>query len=452
MAKIPKLIRGKKARGQSKHQGQKQTKKKGWIPKANWADLVNYLDLPVFVVYIVLSLLGVFFVYSASSYTAAANDLSPAHYAVRQASFLVFAFAAGFFIYRFNIEKVFRNKNVLKGLALILTLAMLYVSFFGQVISGAQGWIQIAGISIQPVEFLKPATILLLAHIFADEEDLIYQQGLSQILTNQAKHKTRNRLILALILFWLGLTFALPDMGGVAILASLTLVMFLASGIDVKFAKYTGIAIGGAYIIGTLFLKLFDISGWVDSAGSLGYQINRLTAYAHPFKDELNTGLQLINSLYALSNGGLFGLGIGQSIQKTGYLPEPYTDFIMAIVGEEYGFIVLMLILGAYLYMVFHLFYRAIKMEKSYHQLVLIGIATYFLVQFVINIGGAIGLLPITGITFPFISYGGSSILTSTIMVALALSTIRDARRTQQIRERRKIHYIYPQNEKSSQV
>ncbi|MFZ2377991.1 MAG: FtsW/RodA/SpoVE family cell cycle protein, partial [Trichococcus flocculiformis] len=132
-----------------------------------------------------------------------------------------------------------------------------------------------------------------------------------------------------------------------------------------------------------------------------------------------DSGYQVVNSYYALSRGGLFGVGIGESIQKSGYLPEPHTDFILSIVGEELGLVGVAFVLVLFFYMVYRIFKNAIKIKDPFAQLVCTGIGTMFLIQGVINVGGATGLMPLTGVTFPFVSYGGSSLLVSAVSIGL---------------------------------
>ncbi|MEG0474799.1 MAG: FtsW/RodA/SpoVE family cell cycle protein, partial [Carnobacterium sp.] len=152
------------------------------------------------------------------------------------------------------------------------------------------------------------------------------------------------------------------------------------------------------------------------------YQYDRFLAFWDPFEVSQSAGLQLVNSYYALSRGGLFGVGIGQSVQKTGYLPEPYTDFIISILGEELGLIGVLFVLGLFIFLVLRIYLVAIRTKDPFGSLLCIGIATMFLIQGSINLGGVLGLLPITGVTFPFISYGGSSTLVLTISIGLILN------------------------------
>ena len=166
-----------------------------------------------------------------------------------------------------------------------------------------------------------------------------------------------------------------------------------------------------------------------ESGTVKSYKLARLVAFIDPFGHANGSGQQLVNSYYALSNGGVFGVGLGNSIQKRGYLPEPNTDFIMAITGEELGLIgvvIIMLLLGIIVWRIIRI---GIRSADSFNTLVCYGVATYFAVQAFINVGGVIGWLPITGVTFPFISYGGSSMFSLTLSLGIVLNISADERR-----------------------
>ena len=176
--------------------------------------------------------------------------------------------------------------------------------------------------------------------------------------------------------------------------------------------------------------QVFPIALVLSESGTVkSYKLARLVAFIDPFGHANGSGQQLVNSYYALSNGGVFGVGLGNSIQKRGYLPEPNTDFIMAITGEELGLIgvvIIMLLLGIIVWRIIRI---GIRSADSFNTLVCYGVATYFAVQAFINVGGVIGWLPITGVTFPFISYGGSSMFSLTLSLGIVLNISADERR-----------------------
>lgn len=141
-----------------------------------------------------------------------------------------------------------------------------------------------------------------------------------------------------------------------------------------------------------------------------------------------------MNSYYAISNGGLFGVGLGNSIQKRGYLPEPNTDFIMSIISEELGLIGIIIILCLLAFIVCRAIYIGIHSENTFNIMVCYGVATYFALQAFVNIGGVVGFLPITGVTFPFISYGGSSMMSLTLCLGLLINVSAQEKKLQKER------------------
>ena len=155
-----------------------------------------------------------------------------------------------------------------------------------------------------------------------------------------------------------------------------------------------------------------------------GYQVARFVAFLNPFGNASGSGSQLVNSYYAISNGGVFGVGLGNSIQKMGYLPEPNTDFIMSITSEELGLVGVTAILVTLLFLICRIIQVGVRADSLYQTLICYGSATFFTIETLFNIGGVLGLLPITGVTFPFISYGGSSmlILSATVGIIMNIS------------------------------
>ena len=221
------------------------------------------------------------------------------------------------------------------------------------------------------------------------------------------------RPALFLTLFLL-LVLIQPDLGGTIILGAICLVMFLLSGVPFKLGLTSLGVVGVVY---SLFLAAMKWLGNIPFMPT--YMVERFSAFLDPFGDVQKSSFQLVNSFYALSRGGLFGVGIGESVQKSGYLPESYTDFIIPIVGEELGLAGVLVVLSIFFYMVYHIYKISLKIKDSFGQLVCIGVATMFLLQGIINVGGAVGMMPLTGVTFPFISYGGSSMFVSSVAVGI---------------------------------
>ena len=182
-------------------------------------------------------------------------------------------------------------------------------------------------------------------------------------------------------------------------------VMYSVSGIPTRLAVYwlVGLLLG---IVLLMAILLFWTPGFIKDS----YQFQRLLAFAHPFKLEKTGGAQLVNSYYAIHNGGLFGVGLGNSMQKRGYLPEPYTDFILSITAEELGVIGAIVIITLLFFLMWRIMEVGIHADSQFNALVCFGVVTMIFTETLFNVGAVLGLLPITGVTLPFISYGGSSI------------------------------------------
>ena len=263
---------------------------------------------------------------------------------------------------------------------------------------GAQSWIGVGAFSIQPSEFMKLGMILFLSFY---------------LVKNKHETKTFIKGFFVPILF-ITVVFALimlqPDFGtGVVLVATCILMIFIA-GARLNYFFYIGI-VG---LIGFVFLIL-----------SAPYRISRITAFLNPWEDPLGDGFQIIQSLYAIGPGKLLGAGLGNSLQKYFYLPEPQTDFIFAIVAEELGFLG-----GLFIILLFFVFcWRglavALETRNLFGRYVAFGIVTLITMQVMINVSVVIGLIPVTGITLPFLSYGGSSLTLTLCSVGILLNISR---------------------------
>jgi cell division protein FtsW len=185
------------------------------------------------------------------------------------------------------------------------------------------------------------------------------------------------------------------------------------------------IFVSGARVIHFVWLGLLGVAGFVALVLSAPYRIKRITSFLDPWEDPLGSGFQIIQSLYAIGPGGLFGLGIGQSRQKFFYLPEPQTDFIFAILAEELGFIggsLVLLLFGLLLWRGVRI---ALGAPDLYGSFLAIGIITMVAIQVMINVGVVTGLMPVTGITLPFLSYGGSSLTLMLMAIGVLLNVSR---------------------------
>lgn len=373
----------------------------------------QHLNYKILLPYLLLVIFGIIMVYSASSDILLVNGFKPATYGIRQAIyafFAIFLFAAVTFLLRLEIFKSRKFVAWFLGLSLLLLFYLAVLRIIkgdAAAVNGAVGWIDLKFIKIQPLEIAKLALVIYLAY-YLDRHDGLFRKG--QIIENLSRPAILAGVMMLLVILE-------PDLGGTAILALIAIVMFSVSGVPAKNAVICLIAIG----LGVLLL-VFLIVKWDPAFLQNKYQYRRLMAFLHPFELEQTGGAQLVNSYYAIHNGGLFGVGLGNSMQKRGYLPEPYTDFILAVIAEEIGVIGALLVIGLLFYLMWSIMDVGIHASSQFNALVCFGVTTIIFTETLFNVGAVLGLLPITGVTLPFISYGGSSLIVLSVSIGLVLN------------------------------
>lgn len=376
---------------------------------------LHHIDYFVLVPYVVLCVFSVIMVYSASGeYIQLTMGQAPTTYLIRQAIFVVLGFLLAALVFFLRL-RLWRSPRVLLIMLLVTIALLAYLIVRGHfdpstAINGASAWIPIGPFNIQPSELAKIVVIMYLAHILESREIIIGTRGFFGSLRNLWQP-------LAVVLFITALVFIQPDTGGMAILVLIIALMFIASGFPLRVSLFAmalggGIVGGGYYIAVTHFQKTL----------ALAYQGRRLLAVLHPFKLEAAEGRQLVNSLYAISHGGLFGVGLGNGTIKLGYLPEPYTDFILSVITEELGVVGAVIVIGLLFFLIWRIILIGIRSRDAYHTLLMYGIAMMMFAQTLFNVGAVVGVLPITGVTLPFISYGGSSLLVLSVAIGLVLN------------------------------
>lgn len=383
----------------------------------NLKNKLKYFDLYLFIPYIVLSIIGIIMVYSASSINQAYSGLKSNYYLVRQIIFL-FIGLIFFFVASHMNQRIWVRKINIAAFYVIVFLGLVVAVAFNKAINGAKGWINLGLFSIQPAEVCKLLMAIWLARYFAKIE----QRKLRGI---QIPSSSYGLLTLGILPFF-GLIFATPDLGSLVINGAIILVIILAANDWSLFQKLAAF-FGGL----VLFYGIINSLKWWNPFKIFGldYVYQRFIAYFDPFKVATSSGKQLVNSYYALSNGGLLGRGLGNSIQKRGYLPEPYTDFILSIIAEELGFIGVLVVLGLLLWLTLRIFLVGIRSTNTYNSLFCYGIGTFMFVETSLNVGAACGLLPITGVTLPFVSYGGSSMLVLSVALGMVVNISVSQRR-----------------------
>mgnify|MGYP001625180460 FL=1 len=360
--------------------------------------ILQRMDKPILLISIIMFAFGLIMVLSASSMESYMRyGFSPYHYFIRQAIFLGVGIIPFIFIIVFPTNKYRHLINI----AMFGIIGVLFgLTVWGTVAKNAQSWFSIGPFNIQPSELAKIIIIMFLAIYYDKHKDELDNQW---ILIKP--------LILCIIIFLL--VAIQPDLGTAGIIALLTIIMFYGVPMTKKTRNiYNKIFLGGILVI----LSILLVTG-----GSFlrGYQAERLN-----FKDpceryQEDSGYQLCNSFIAFKNGGLTGQGIGESTQKYLYLPESYTDFIFPIIVEECGLIVGIIILIMYMILLYRIIRIAKKATNIHNSLISYGIFAYIFLHILVNLGGVMGLIPLTGVPLPYLSYGGS--YTICLMVAIAL-------------------------------
>lgn len=356
-------------------------------------------------------------VYSTTSYVLLEDGDNPARQAIFQFIFWFISLLLIFIIYRLKTE-VLKSKK-LTFAALIFVSFLLLVAFAFKPVNGAYGWIQIPGMgTIQPVEFFKLVVVWFFSTTLARQQNHVQAHFLTSI---------KGSLFAMVIPTVMLLLY--PDFGNAAIVVLIVLILLLASGVNYLYTLYGGV-IG---IVGSVLAIL-----GVNTFGKYflpNYVLSRFAVFRNPFIDEYGDGHQMIHGYYALFNGGLFGRGLGNSIQKKGFLQFAHTDYAFAIVVEELGLIVAILILGALFYMIARILLIGIRSKDPFNSIMCIGIASLFLISIFINLGGITGIIPLTGITFPFISQGGSSLMMFSICIGFVLNISADEKKKAMLNE-----------------
>lgn len=336
-------------------------------------------------------------VYSASAVFALHKYGDPFYFAKRQ--FLFAALGVFFMFLMTHVDSTHLKKWAKPGLFICLCLLLIVlIPGVGILRNGARSWIGFGAFSIQPSEFMKLAMILFLAHLFAQQHFQLssFRQGFLPSLT-----------ILGLAF---GLIMLQPDLGSGTVLVGTGLIL---------------IFVGGARWKHLMSFVLVGLLGFVGLVMAAPYRIARITAFIDPWQDPLGAGYQLIQSLYAMGPGGLMGLGFGMSRQKHLYLPEPHTDFIYSILAEELGFLGAGTVIILFAVLIWRGYRVAMTTRDMFHRIVASGITSMLMIQSVINIGVVSGAFPVTGITLPFLSYGGSSLTLTLVAVGVLLNISR---------------------------
>ncbi|WP_019803981.1 cell division peptidoglycan polymerase FtsW [Streptococcus mutans] len=385
-------------------------------------DKRHLLNYSILLPYLILSVLGLIVVYSTTSASLIQNGLNPFRSVINQAAFWVISLLAILFIYRLKLNFL-KNSGVLTVMMMIEVVLLLIARFWTQEVNGAHGWIVIGPISFQPAEYLKVIMVWFLAFTFARRQQSIeiydYQALTKRKWWPKQLSDLKDWRFYSLVLILL--VAAQPDLGNATIIVLTAIIMYSVSGIGYRWfsALLTGII-----TLSAVFLGLINIVGvkTMSKVPVFGYVAKRFSAFFNPFKDVTDSGHQLANSYYAMSNGGWLGRGLGNSIEKRGYLPEAQTDFVFSIIIEELGLIGAGLILALIFFLILRILLVGVKAKNPFNSMIALGIGSMMLMQVFVNIGGISGLIPSTGVTFPFLSQGGNSLLVLSVAIGFVLN------------------------------
>lgn len=358
-----------------------------WIEGVNW---------PLLTMVMLLSSIGWVMVTSASMAFAEATYNDEWFFAKRYATFWTLGMAGAVLVAAVPVSLWEKHGSLFLVLALMM-LTLVLIPGLGKKVNGSQRWLQVGPLALQASEVVKFCVIVFYASFLArrGQETLVDWRGVFKPL-----------LILGMIIFLLLLE---PDFGASVVMAATIMAMLFVAGVRLwQFMLLSVSALGGLMIIAVMS----------------PYRMQRLITFLDPWADQFNSGYQLTQSLIAFGRGEWFGLGLGNSVQKLFYLPEAHTDFIFAIIAEEFGLLGVVVIVGlivALIIAVLNVAQKAMSLGNLFSSFAAFGIAVMLAAQAFINVGVASGLLPTKGLTMPFISYGGSSLLATCALMALVM-------------------------------
>lgn len=352
------------------------------------------LNILLLIIVTIMALYGIIMIYSASSVWAQYKFNDAFHFAKYQFIFFIISFLCMLIVKKIDYNLYKKHSNKILLLSLILLIIVL-IPGIGTLRNGSRSWFKIGPFGLQPSEIAKVSLIIFLSKYLEKN-----QNNLSNI-------KKSILPVLGIIFLFFGLIMLEPDFGtGMVIVLSLMLILFI-SGVKLKFFASLGI------------LGILGIAGLIIIAP---YRLKRIISFLNPWSDPLGSGYQIIQSLYAIGPASLLGLGFGKSIQKQFYLPEPQTDFIFAIICEEFGLVGAISVIALFIILFYIILKISLKQSNLFAKYLSFGLGMQIILQGALNLCVVTSLIPVTGVTLPFFSYGGSSLLVSMISIGIILN------------------------------
>lgn len=352
------------------------------------------IDYKLLISVIILSIFGCIMIYTSSNVWALYKFNDTFKYLKNQSIFLILGIFLMYFLSKLDYNFYKKKANLIIGICFIL-LVLVLIPGIGVIRNGSRSWFGVLGFGIQPSEATKIGLVIFVSKYLSNNYSIMYniKKGVLPILS--------------IILIFFILIMLEPDFGTACVITLSLIAMIFISKVKLSFF----IKIGLTGLLGVVILIIIA-----------PYRMARIVSFLNPWSDPLGSGFQIIQSLYAIGPGGLFGLGLGNSIQKHFYLPEPQTDFIFSIISEELGFIGILIVSMLFMF----IFYRCIKISLNTKDLfgkyLCFGLSFTIIFQTILNLCVVIGLVPVTGVTLPFLSYGGSSLLVSLTSIGIILN------------------------------
>lgn len=361
----------------------------------------------------VLLAIGLIMVFSASSYRSILEYGNAFHYFFSQLGAAVLGIVVAIFIMLVSPEIFRKLAPPFMGLVLLL---LIFTLFAGEESLGATRWVTIAGVRFQPSELAKPLMVICTANLL--------KNGPYEMIMNRDRMFERNNIIVFIMIIASFCIIAVEDLGSAVAIFGGCFAVFIVAGLSKR------------WILGVFAAGLGVVAIYIAIEP---YRIQRLFGFINQTDADAAGGsaYQLVQSLYAFGSGGLFGVGLGNSGQKLLYLPGMHTDFIYAVIGEEFGLVGALLVLGLFMAFAWRGFWISTRIEDPFKSYLAFGLTAIITVQALINMAVAVGVFPVTGITLPLISYGGTSLVITLAMIGLLLNMSRYADKTKHKRQPR---------------
>ncbi|MFD1176153.1 putative lipid II flippase FtsW [Paenibacillus puldeungensis] len=373
-------------------------------------------DFQLLILTLLLVGFGIVMVFSSSSSISQVNKIfgyDPMYFTKKQAIFGVVGLIGMFITMNIPYQKF---KKLFIPVFIFAIIMLIIVPFVGGDINGASSWFRIGKLGIQPTELAKITTILYLSALISKKGERFRDLRTGYIP------------VMVIVGFVAGLIMLQPDLGSCLILVATSGLIIFAGGANLKhiLGSIALLILGASIVMGASAL-IDKIHPSETTTAENHYKMGRIQAFINPWEDPQHAGYNLLQSLTAIGHGGLTGTGFGQGIQKLHYLPNAYNDFIFSVIGEEFGFIGTFIFLLFYIYFIWRGLLVSLRCSSTFGTLTGVGIMGLIAIQAFVNIGGVTRTIPITGVTLPFISSGGSSLLVMMVAMGIVLSISRES-------------------------